>query len=273
MMFKKSLLAAALCGLALSGSAWAQTKAGQQQSTYKPSVGQEGKDVIWVPTPESLVERMLELAELTPSDYLVDLGSGDGRTVITAAQRGARAHGIEYNADMVTLSKRAAEAAGVAGRATFERGDIFESDFSKATVVTLFLLPQLNLRLRPTLLDMKPGTRVVSNSFNMDDWQPDAEATATVNCTNYCSAYKWVVPAKVGGTWQMDGNELVLKQTFQMLEGTLRQGGRVVPVNGRLDGANIMIETKDIRFTGKVDGNAMKGTGPNGAAWSAIRSQ
>lgn len=271
MNFKKSIIAGALCALAFGNAAYAQA-ATSKDSTYKPSVGQEGKDVIWVPTPEALVERMLELAELKPDDFLVDLGSGDGRTVITAAKRGVRAHGVEYNPDMVALSKRAAQAEGVAERATFERGDIFETDFSKATVVTLFLLPQLNLRLRPTLLDMAPGTRVVSNSFNMDDWQPDAEVTATVNCTNYCSAYKWVVPAKVAGNWKMDGKELVLKQTFQMLEGTLRDGDRNIPINGRLDGTNIMIETKDVKFTGKVDGNTMKGTGPNGAAWSATRN-
>ena len=273
MSFRKSLIAAALCGLALSSSAGAQTAAAKG-STYEPRVGQHGKDVIWVPTPEALVDRMLELAELTPNDYLVDLGSGDGRTVITAARRGARAHGIEFNPDMVALSKRTAKVEGVDDRATFEQGDIFESDFSKATVVTLFLLPQINLRLRPTLLNMKPGTRVVSNSFNMDDWQPDAEVTATENCTNYCSAYKWVVPAKVEGKWQMEGRELVLKQKFQMLEGTLGQGAAAISIkDGRLEGANIVFTVGNDRFTGKVDGNTMKGRLNNASDWSATRSR
>src|SRR5687767_9279616 len=125
---------------------------------FEPQVGQAGKDVVWVPTPQALVDKMLDMAKVTPQDYLIDLGSGDGRTVITAAKRGLRAHGIEYNPDMVALSKKAATAAGVADRATFAKADIFESDFSKAQVITMFLLPSLNLRLRPTLLAMKPGT-------------------------------------------------------------------------------------------------------------------
>lgn len=277
--FSKSMIAAALCGVALSSSAWAQKPAApdaaaQGSSSFEPSVGQQGKDVIWVPTPQALVDRMLELAELTKDDYLVDLGSGDGRTVITAARRGARAHGVEFNPDMVALSKRNAKVEGVDSRATFEQGDIFESDFSKATVVTLFLLPQLNLRLRPILLDMKPGTRVVSNSFNMDDWEPDAEVTATENCSNYCSAYKWIVPAKVEGSWQMEGRDLALKQKFQILEGTLQQGGTTTPIkDGRLEGANIVFTVGNERFTGKVDGNMMKGTLSNGSAWSASRAK
>jgi SAM-dependent methyltransferase len=270
--FRKSMIAAVVCGVVLSSSAWAQTAA--RNSTFEPSVGQQGKDVIWVPTPQALVDRMLDLAEVSADDYLVDLGSGDGRTVITAARRGARAHGVEFNPDMVNLSKRGAQVEGVATRATFEQGDIFETDFSKATVVTLFLLPKLNLRLRPTLLDMKPGTRVVSNSFNMDDWQPDAEVTATENCTRYCSAYKWIVPAKVEGKWKMEGQELELKQSFQMLEGALRQGGTATPLkNGRLEGTRIVFNVGNDRFTGQVDGNTMKGTLGNGSAWSATRSR
>jgi len=270
---RRSLIAVALCGLALSNPAVAQTTPAPDTG-YQPSVGQEGKDVVWVPTPQSLVDRMLDMAGLTPNDYLVDLGSGDGRTVITAAKRGARAHGIEYNPDMVVLSKRAAQAEGVADRATFERADIFESDFTKADIVTLFLLPHLNLRLRPTILDMKPGTRVVSNSFNMDDWQPDEEASVTMGCTSYCVAYKWIVPAKVEGSWQMGGRELVLKQTFQMLEGTLRQGSTETPItDGRLEGTRIVFTAGKERFTGEVDGNTMKGTLNNTAAWSATRSK
>ena len=147
----------------------------QPATSYEPKVGQPGKDVVWVPTPQALVDQMLDMAKVTPQDYLVDLGSGDGRTVITAAKRGIKAHGIEYNADMTELAKRNAVEAGVTDKATFVNGDIFQSDFSQATVVTLFLLPGLNIRLRPTLLDMKPGTRVVSNSFDMGDWKADKE--------------------------------------------------------------------------------------------------
>src|SRR5512138_1266983 len=158
---------------------------------YEPSVGQEGKDVVWVPTPQALVDKMLDMAKVTPKDFLMDLGSGDGRTVITAAKRGTRAVGIEYNPDMVELSKRNAEKAGVSGRAEFRRADLFETDFSNATVITMFLLPDINIRLRPKILNMKPGTRVVSNSFTMGEWKWDQSVNASPEegCTSYCTAY------------------------------------------------------------------------------------
>src|SRR5258705_13548093 len=143
---------------------------------YKPQVGQEGKDVVWVPTPQALVDKMLDMAKVTPQDYVIDLGSGDGRTVITAAKRGARALGIEYNPDMVALSKKNAAKEGMGEKAQFTKADLFETDFSQATVITMFLLPEINLRLRPKILDLKPGTRVVSNSFTMEDWQDDETA-------------------------------------------------------------------------------------------------
>ncbi len=271
MKLKTPMLAVVIGGLVFATTACAQVSE-KLESAYKPSVGQEGKDVIWVPTPQALVDRMLELADLRPEDYLVDLGSGDGRTVITAARRGARAHGIEFNRDMGALSKRAARTEGLDGQATFEQGDIFQSDFSKATVVTLFLLPQLNLRLRPTLLDMKPGTRVVSNSFNMGDWEPDDEVRATDNCEQYCSAYKWIVPAKVEGTWQMDGRELVLKQKYQTFSGTLREGNKTVRIkDGRLKGTQIAFTAGNDRFAGEVNGTTMQGKLNDGAAWSASR--
>ncbi|MCD6041440.1 MAG: methyltransferase, partial [Burkholderiales bacterium] len=160
----------------------------QATQTYEPSVGQEGKDVVWVPTPQALVDRMLDMAKVTPADFVIDLGSGDGRTVITAAKRGARALGIEYNPEMVELSKRNAEKEGVTARASFMKADLFESDFSKATVITMFLLPEINLKLRPKILGLKPGTRVVSNSFNMGDWQAD-ETQEAKGCNNsWCTA-------------------------------------------------------------------------------------
>src|SRR5512134_4066794 len=141
-------------------------------STYEPTVGQEGKDVVWVPTPQALVDKMLDMAKVTPNDFVMDLGSGDGRTVITAAKRGATAMGIEYNPDMVTLSQKNAADAGVSAKATFVKADLFEQDLSKPTVITMFLLPSINMKLRPKILDLRPGTRIVTNSFTMEDWQP-----------------------------------------------------------------------------------------------------
>ena len=268
----RSLAVSAISALVLGGSAWAQTAAPQAEA-YTPQVGQEGKDVVWVPTADSLVARMLDMAELTPDDRLVDLGSGDGRTVIAAAKRGIPARGIEYNPELVALSRKNAEAAGVADRVSFEEGDIFESDFSDATVVTLFLLPQLNLRLRPILLDMPPGTRVVSNSFNMDEWQFDERVTVDGECSTWCRAYKWVVPAKVGGSWRIGEQRLVLTQTFQMLEGTLHNGVQTMEIaDARLDGAQIQFRVGSQRYVGRVDGNTMQGTVDGQTAWSATRT-
>jgi SAM-dependent methyltransferase len=187
---------------------------------YTPQVGQDGKDVIWVPTPPMIIERMLRMTQVTKNDIVVDLGSGDGRVAIAAAKDfGARARGLEYNPDMVALSNREAAKAGVAGRATFEQADIFKSDFSNATVVTMYLLPNLNLQLRPTLLKMKPGTRVASHQFDMGDWEPDEQADLAGRQT-----YFWLVPAEVGGTWKFRSGglerDVTLKQTFQKITGT-----------------------------------------------------
>lgn len=267
---RKFPIAAAFFSLSLLGPAVAQADTpATGDGEFVPSVGQSGKDVIWVPTPQALVDRMLDMAGLTPEDKLVDLGSGDGRTVITAAKRGAQARGIEYNPDMVALSRSAALREGVSDRATFEQADIFESDFSEATIVTLFLLPGLNLRLKPTLLDMKPGTQVVSNSFTMGDWEPDETGEAE-GCTNYCIAYKWVIPAKVEGRWTMPDGQLQLTQTYQFFEGTLSQGGTTLPITeGRLDGADISFKAGDVTYTGKVAGQQMQGKADGQAAWSA----
>src|SRR5687767_8608351 len=205
---------------------------------YQPQVGQEGKDVIWVPTPQALVERMLQMAGTKSTDYVVDLGSGDGRTVITAAKKfGATALGIEYNPDMVVLAQRAAQKEGVADKAQFMQADIFQTDFSKATVLTLYLLPSLNLKLRPTILNMKPGTRVVSHAFTMDDWQADQ-----VDSADGRTAYMWIVPAKVAGTWKIDapgtrGYEAQFTQQFQNIGGSAKADGKIVQFsNGKLRG-------------------------------------
>jgi precorrin-6B methylase 2 len=246
-----------------------------QAAEFEPHVGQDGKDVVWVPTCQALVDKMLDMAKVTPKDYVIDLGSGDGRTVITAAKRGARALGIEYNPDMVALSKRNAAKEGVTDKAQFIEADLFESDFSQATVITMFLLPTINLKLRPKILDLKPGTRIVSNSFTMEEWKADETATVysqTENCGNYNTAYFWIVPAKVEGTWILPQGKLTLKQEFQMISGTLESGATVAPVNGKLSGDQITFSAGNVSYTGRVNGSTMQGTVTSGGVttpWSA----
>ena len=264
------LAAVAAClgwfGMTAAGQAGTQTQT-QKPKPFEPTVGQAGKDVVWVPTPQALVDKMLDLAKVTPKDFVMDLGSGDGRTVITAAKRGATAMGIEYNPDMVELSRKNAAAAGVTAKATFVKADLFETDLSKATVITMFLLPDINLKLRPKILNLKPGTRIVSNSFTMDDW--DADETQTVSdCTSWCTAYFWLVPAKAEGTWQVGSNKLALTQKFQMLSGTL--GGSAI-ADGRLRGSAISFSVGSTKYTGTVDGNSMKGTTSTGQSWTATK--
>jgi SAM-dependent methyltransferase len=262
---------AALC-LALN-TTWGGASA-QPAGEFQPQVGQRGKDVIWVPTPQALVDKMLDGAKVTPSDFVVDLGSGDGRTVITAAKRGAKALGIEFNPDMVELSKRNAAKAGVSGKATFVQADIFASDFSQATVVTMFLLSGLNLKLRPTILNMKPGTRVVSNTFDMGDWKAD-EVLQAGDCAAYCKAYLWIVPAKVDGSWRLGQGELKLEQKYQTFTGKLTTGNVVAPIaDGRLKADQITFTAGGTLYTGWVKGGAMEGTAKAGgtdAKWQATR--
>src|SRR5512138_3690176 len=194
----------------------------QATDTYKPTVGQAGKDVVWVPTPQQLVDTMLDMAKVTPQDLVMDLGSGDGRTVITAAKRGATAMGVEYNPEMVTLSRANAQQQGVTSKASFVQADLFQTDLSKPTVITMFLLPSINMKLRPTLLNLKPGTRIVSNTFDMEDWQPDETAAiGPEGCTSWCKAMLWIVPAKAEGRWKTPQGELNIVQKFQMITGTL----------------------------------------------------
>ena len=280
--FCKNHAVAAMVALAASVSlAWAQPAKKETPvpaaSEFVPEIGQSGKDVVWVPTAQTLVNKMLDMAKLTPQDILYDLGSGDGRTVITAAKRGARAFGIEYNPDMVELSKRNATKEGVAARATFEKADIFQTDFSRATVITLFLLPELNIKLRPTILDMKAGTRVAANSFDMGDWKPDQTARLEGNCETWCTAYLWIVPAKAAGTWKLSHGELALTQQYQSLAGELRMRDRTLAIsNGRLDGENISFSAGGVQYSGRVRGDTMDGTMVAGAArspWSAVRNK
>jgi hypothetical protein len=237
---------------------------------FEPQVGQAGKDVIWVPTPDDVVERMLTMAQVTPKDLVMDLGAGDGKIAIAAAKKyGARAIGIEYNADMVKHANANAQAAGVAGdgpgKAIIRHGDIFATDFSKADVITMYLLPALNMKLRPQLLSMRPGTRVASHSFTMEDWEADE-----ISSMDGRRAYFWIVPANVMGTWNLEAggrqSELQLEQTFQKIKGTVAfgttHGGLREP---RLRGAQISFSYVDpsaLRrdFTGRVNGTRMEGT-------------
>ena len=251
-------------------TASAQQQYGDEQ--YRPHSGQEGKDVIWVPTPEALIERMLDMAKLTAKDIHYDLGSGDGRTVIAGAKRGAQSFGVEFNPEMVALSQRSASRQGVADRAKFINGDIFQTDFSSANVLTLYLLPSLNLKLRPTILRMKPGTRVVSHAFTMDDWQPDQ----TENVEGR-TAYLWIVPASVEGTWRwgiskesLKEYELVLRQQFQNVEGLIKlDSGKMGQLrNVKLQGDRISFSIHEFAgtsgtvrrdYTGRVSGNTIEG--------------
>lgn len=260
-----SLYAAALLSLAfVCQTASAVTRA-ECEKEYKPQSGQAGKDVIWVPTNDALVERMLRMAKTTSSDLVYDLGAGDGKIAIAAAKKfGARSVGVEYNPDMARFAQCMVRAEGVSDRTKVIQGDIFETDFSDATVVTLYLLPELNLRLRPTLLKMKPGTRVVSHSFLMDDWEPDDRST-----TEDGYAYLWIVPAQVQGTWtfspQQGGERLVaqLEQEFQFLRGSVGSGSGAKEIReGKLNGAELQFEFTGeggtARLTGKVNGNRIE---------------
>ena len=273
--FRFACLSATLLCLFSAAAAFAQD---ESPPGFRSTVALPGKDVGWLPTEQALVELMLDMAKVTPRDTLVDLGSGDGRTVITAAKRGARSLGVEYNPELVSLSQRNAAAEGVADRAAFIQADLFATDFSRATVVTLFLRGDLNLRLRPRILAMEPGTRVVSNSFPMEEWIPDQIASIEEErCRNYCcTAYFWVVPARVAGTWTLAQGELTLDQSFQMISGTLGSGAESVPVTGRLLGREIRFSGGDAVYTGRVDGAAMQGafvSHKSAGPWTAVRKR
>ncbi|HEV8346469.1 MAG TPA: methyltransferase domain-containing protein [Vicinamibacterales bacterium] len=238
----------------------AQAVAQTPPQTFQPQVGQPGKDVVWVPTSQALVDKMLDVAKVTPQDVVIDLGSGDGRTVITAAKRGARAFGIEYNPDMVELSKHNATTAGVADKATFQKADLFETDLSQASVITMFLLPDINLRLRPKILGLKPGTRIVSNTFNMGEWEADETVHVGGDCGSWCTALLWIVPAKVEGTWRFPQNELKLTQAFQTVGGSLGGSAGGVVTNGKLRGDQLTFTVGGGQFSGRVNGDVIEGT-------------
>ena len=255
-MVRRAGLTLGVCLLAVSAHAQATATQKPAQQPFEPKVGQAGKDVVWVPTSQALVDKMLDMAKVTPQDFVMDLGSGDGRTVITAAKRGATAMGIEYNPDMVELSKKNAAKENVTAKATFMKADLFETDFSKATVITMFLLPDINVKLRPKILNLKPGTRVVSNSFTMEDWEADQTETITGECTSWCTALLWIVPAKVDGTWTTAQGDLKLTQTYQKLSGTLGAN----KIEGKMNGDQITLTAGKTVYTGKVNGTSIVGT-------------
>jgi SAM-dependent methyltransferase len=244
-----------------------QTTLAQTGKPYEPQVGQQGKDVIWVPTPDEIVERMLRMAQTTAADYVVDLGAGDGKIAIMAAKKfGAKSLGIEYNPEFAKFAQGNVEKAGVADKARVQQGDIFATDFKAATVVTMYLLPALNLKLRPTILAMRPGTRVVSHSFTMDDWEADE-----ISSVDGRRAYFWIVPANVQGNWRISlpggsTQDVTLDQRYQKIEGHAQFGTQQGGLReARLSGQNITfgyVDNAGVRrtFTGRVNGNAMEGS-------------
>ena len=268
-------IAAWLCaaGLALAAGA---TAAQDARPEYKPRMGQPGRDVVWIPSPSDMVGRMLDLARVTPRDYVIDLGSGDGRNVIAAARRGAQALGVEYNPDLVALSRREAEKAGVAGKATFVQGDMFAADISRATALVLFLIPDNLARLRPKFLGLRPGTRIVSNTYEIGGgWQPD-DTEFVSGCASWCSLHLYIVPAKVEGAWRLGKGELTLWQEYQYLAGTYELDGLSVQIdNAYMRGDEIRFTLNKVEYAGRIDGDRMEGVaqGRGTDKWTAVRQR
>ena len=251
------------------------TRAGESSEPYEPMVGQAGKDVVWVPTAESLVQKMLDLAKVTPQDFVIDLGSGDGRNVIAAAKRGARALGVEYNPKMVELARTAAAREGVADKAAFVQGDMFEADISRASVLALFLLPDNLKRLTPKFLALKPGSRIVTNHYEIEGWEADESARPDGECLAWCVALLYVVPANVAGTWTTPLGPLEIAQSFQKITGTLSADGASARIEkGRLRGDRITFTLGHTEYSGTVQGDTMRVAAKgNGAATWVLKRQ
>ena len=242
---------------------------------FEPELGQEGKDVIWYPTPGQLVEKMLDMAKLTPEDLLIDLGSGDGRIVIAAAKRGVHAIGIEYNPDMIEFSKKKAAQKGVTELTDFVEADLYEYDLSRASVITMFLLPEINKKLRPKILELNPGTRIITNTFSMQDWTYDEMQVIDDESITWNTAYLWFVPAKVEGTWKCAEGELKLTQEYQMVSGYLNLSGKSMKItSGKLRGDEFRFICNGANYKCRVNKNSMKGwIEKNGkvSSWEAIK--
>lgn len=274
MKFRKLLFTVLISGL-IPFSVFAQNE--NEPPVFVPYSGQAGKDVIWVPTPLALVNALLDKASVGPGDILVDLGSGDGRFVIEAARRGAMATGIEFNPEMVNLSVQKAKKEGLSDRAKFLNMDLFDYDLSNATVVSMYLLSELNLRLRPKLLDLKPGTRIVSNTFNLGAWMPDAEISPDPNQIDseesessynaYSTGYFWIVPAKIEGTWEFRDGRLNITQNYQMFHGNYIEKDKLHRIEeGKLAGSEISFTIGGVRYTGKVNEGRMDGSYIDGSS-------
>lgn len=254
-----SRLLAALLITTFAGTPAAQAPAPQQP--YTPTVGQPGKDAVWVPTSAAMVEKMLDMANLTPNDFVIDLGSGDGRTIIAAAKRGVPGLGVEFNPDLVELSTRAAAAAGVGDKASFVQGDMYAADISKATVLALFLLPANLEKLAPKFLNLAPGSRIVANTFWIDGWEADETQTMADDCDNWCTSKLFIVPGKVEGKWRVGQGELLLTQKFQMVSGTFTSAeGTTSPVTGRLRGDRLSLTVGQTDYEARVNGDTMEGS-------------
>jgi SAM-dependent methyltransferase len=265
-------LTCALCLTVLPASGlFAQTTA--QQDPFKPTVGQQGKDVVWVPTTETMVQTMLDHAQVTAKDFVMDLGSGDGRMIIAAAKRGARGVGVEYNPEMVAYATRLAKEAGVADKATFVQGDMYEADISKATVLALFLLPTNLERLAPKFLDLPPGTRIVANTYWIDGWEPDDSKTLEQDCDSWCTSKLFIIPAKVEGSWRFRDGVLALTQQYQQVQGTYTpKGGQPVAVSGRLRGRAIAVTIDSVEHHGTVNGDRIEGASSGGGKGARLEA-
>jgi hypothetical protein len=248
----------------------------EPEEEYEPKPGRRGKDVEWVPCSLVVMNRMFEVAGVTSDDYLIDLGSGDGRMVIGAAKLGAQALGIEFDPRVIALARKNAEKEGISDRATFREGDFYETDLSMATVIALFLRKDINIALRPKILNMRPGSRVISNIFDMGEWQ--ADEIVEVEDEDYYfknhTVYFWIVPAQAGGVWTFPRGELRLEQNFQMITGELTSGNTTSPVIGKMTGDMIFFVAEGVQYKGHVTENLME-IMPNDVdvgGWTATRS-
>ena len=249
-----------MVALTLMGGSHAWAQSAPAQESYKPTVGQAGKDVVWVPSSAAMVEKMLDHARVTPRDFVMDLGSGDGRSIIAAAKRGARARGIEFNNDLVEYSRREAAAAGVADKAEFVQGDMYEADISKATVLTLFLLPTNLEKLAPKFMQLPPGTRIVANTFWLSDWAPDDTQELENGCESWCTSHLIIVPARVEGRWRVGDGVLSLTQKYNNVEGTYTPAnGSPVPAKGSLRASELTLTVADAEYQGTVNGDTIEG--------------
>ncbi len=260
----------AFCVTACCAAALAQTA----EKPFEPYSGQSGKDVVWVPTPTVTVSKMMDVAKVTSRDFVMDLGSGDGRNVIAAAKRGARALGVEFNPEMVKLSEQTAAKEGVSDKARFAQGDMFAADISQATVMALFLLPDNLRKLNQKFQDMRPGTRIVVNTFGIDGWEASHSESAEGDCGAWCSVILYIVPAKVAGGWRIGQDELMLEQKVQQITGTLTSGGVARTIeNGRVTGDQVVFSVGGVEYSGRLKDDTLSGSVKSNvpATWTATR--